>query len=76
MKDGESAENREQKKEGRARLKQGGGGEGIYRMMKEVRSMERNNRMLWDLVGFRKRLYKTDREEETKRGTNIENQTG
>lgn len=32
--------------------------------------------MLWDLVGFRKQLYKTDREEETKSGTNIENQTG
>lgn len=59
--DRESVENRKQKKEGRAHLKQGGC---IYG--------ERNNRMLWDLVGFRKRLYKTDREEETKSGTNIE----
>lgn len=32
--------------------------------------------MLWDLLGFRKRLYKRDREEETKSGTNIENQPG
>lgn len=63
MKDGESVENREQKKEGRARLKQGGGGEGMYRMMKEVRSMEREtigcSGTLWDLgSGYIKRTGK------------------
>lgn len=31
--------------------------------------------MFWDPVGFRKQLYKMDREE-TKSGTNIEKQTG
>lgn len=34
VKDRESVENRKHKKEGRARLKQGGGGEGMYRMVK------------------------------------------